>query len=828
MRKDDLQQLTRMEHRTGPRFSYRNSAVVALAVFLGWNTATAPQAQAHVPPPPPRDIYFRASLDEGQVVRPPEKQPPQFGTGSASTGDLSLVVNTGTNSLALDNTFTLDLEVEGIRPEDLDDSHGPNRTAIHIHSGTADSLGPVIFDVHEYAREDLPETNGVTATPNGFRLHAEGTLAEAQGLLVTSVTLLEIIDFLRSERAYITVHTRTHPLFREGEIRGNLQVVPVKIRLAAVLDEGQVVRPPELRPPTFGTGSASIGEASLAVNSVTSRFSFDLEVEGIDPDALDDSHGENGTAIQIHRGSPDGLGPVILDVHHFARQGAPETDGVEATEGGFRLHAEGHVAQLQGSLDTGFSVPQIVDFLRGDEAYVTVRTVTEPLFQAGEIRGNLKRLPNEIRVRATLDEGQVVRPVAFRPPTVGTGSAAVGDAQLVVDTDTGKFSFELSVEALDPADFDNTHTENDTAVHLHWGPPGLEGPIIVDLHHFAREALPATDGVTAIQGGFRMRAENYITRVQGAHSTGFTFSQILDFLTSGQTYLAVKTSTEPLFQHGEIRGDVELIPREAVPDEIHLMASLDESQVVLPPEFQPPQFGTGSTSVAEARLSANLSTRQFSLDLEVTGIDPANFDLSQGEHGANHTAIHVYHGGPDVRGPILLDVHYFARQLLPPEADGVTVTLKGFRMHAEGRMARSQGLHDTGFSAHEIIEAFLCEEAYIAIHTATDPVFRAGEIRGNLKLVPEHPFQRGDGNADGRVNISDAIFVVDHLFVGGAEPTCMKTADANDDGIVNVSDPIFLVAALFQGGPQPSTPSGDCGVDATADALSCVTFSPCP
>lgn len=809
-------------------FSCRSSTGVALAVILGWNTVTAPGAQAHVPPPPPRDIYFRASLNGSQVVRPPAEQPPKLGTGSTSTGELTLVVNTGSTSLALDNTFSLDLEVEGIRPEDLDDSHGPNRTAIHIRAGSADSLGPLILDVHEYAREGLPETNGVTATPNGFRLHAEGTIAEMQGLLFTSVSLLEIIDFLRSERAYVTVYTRTKVLFREGEIRGNLEVVPVKIRLAATLDEGQVVRPPEFRPPALGTGSVSIGEASLAVNTVTRRFSFDLDVEGVTPDALDDSHGDNLTAIHIHHGSPDGLGSMILDVQYFARQGAPGMTGLTATARGFRLHAEGHVAEQQGSLDTGFSVSQIIDFLRGEQSYVTVRTVTDPLFEAGEIRGNLRRLPNEIRLRATLDEGQVVRPAIFRPPTLGTGSTALGDVQLVVDTDTGKFSCELSIDGIAPAAFDNRHTENETAVHLHWGPPGVEGPVIVDLHHFAREALPATDGVTATQGGFRLHAENYITRVQGGYFTGFTFNQILDFLTSGQAYLAVKTSTEPLFRQGEIRGDVELIPRETVPEEIHLTASLDEGQVVLPPEFQPPELGTGSTSVAEAQLSVNLRTREFSFDLDVTGIDPANFDLSQGEHGANHTAIHIYHGGPDVRGPILLDVHYFARQLLQPEADGVVITPEGFQMHAEGRMARAQGLHDTGFSEHEIIEALLCEEAYIAVHTTTLPVFMAGEIRGNLKLLPERQFQRGDSNADDRVNISDAIFSVTHLFVGGAEPMCMKTADANDDGIVNVSDPIYLVAALFQGGPQPSVPFGECGVDPTADALSCSVFLPCP
>jgi hypothetical protein len=98
---------------------------------------------------------------------------------------------------------------------------------------------------------------------------------------------------------------------------------------------------------------------------------------------------------------------------------------------------------------------------------------------------------------------------------------------------------------------------------------------------------------------------------------------------------------------------------------------------------------------------------------------------------------------------------------------------------------------------------------------------------GAHELCDSQRLRRGDGNADGSINITDAIFVLAHLFAGGLEPDCRDAADANDDGALNITDPINVLGYLFQGkGPLPE-PFAACGLDTTLDALGCLTFPPC-
>src|SRR5262245_28816578 len=74
-------------------------------------------------------------------------------------------------------------------------------------------------------------------------------------------------------------------------------------------------------------------------------------------------------------------------------------------------------------------------------------------------------------------------------------------------------------------------------------------------------------------------------------------------------------------------------------------------------------------------------------------------------------------------------------------------------------------------------------------------------------------FLRGDPNADGAVDLSDAVSILLRLFLGGEETTCRSAADTNDDGAVDVSDPVTLLNALFLGGPPPGEPYPVCGPD---------------
>ncbi len=91
----------------------------------------------------------------------------------------------------------------------------------------------------------------------------------------------------------------------------------------------------------------------------------------------------------------------------------------------------------------------------------------------------------------------------------------------------------------------------------------------------------------------------------------------------------------------------------------------------------------------------------------------------------------------------------------------------------------------------------------------------------NPLAAQELPFIRGDGNQDGRIDLSDGIRVLLHLFSPGRTAPCEDAVDTNDDGTVDIADTIYVLAFMFAGGPPPPPPFGECGVDETADDLTC-------
>ncbi len=65
----------------------------------------------------------------------------------------------------------------------------------------------------------------------------------------------------------------------------------------------------------------------------------------------------------------------------------------------------------------------------------------------------------------------------------------------------------------------------------------------------------------------------------------------------------------------------------------------------------------------------------------------------------------------------------------------------------------------------------------------------------------------GDANWDGAVNVSDAVYLINYVFIGGDPPQPeMYVGDANCDTAVNVSDAVWIINYVFIGGPEP----GDC------------------
>ncbi|MBI4583199.1 MAG: hypothetical protein HY717_04170 [Planctomycetes bacterium] len=91
---------------------------------------------------------------------------------------------------------------------------------------------------------------------------------------------------------------------------------------------------------------------------------------------------------------------------------------------------------------------------------------------------------------------------------------------------------------------------------------------------------------------------------------------------------------------------------------------------------------------------------------------------------------------------------------------------------------------------------------------------------------PRPRFTRGDVNADGGADLTDAIEILKYKFLGTAAPDCTKAADVDDSGEVDQTDAINLLIHLFRGGPAPEEPRR-CGADPTPDSLSCRTQSAC-
>ena len=90
-------------------------------------------------------------------------------------------------------------------------------------------------------------------------------------------------------------------------------------------------------------------------------------------------------------------------------------------------------------------------------------------------------------------------------------------------------------------------------------------------------------------------------------------------------------------------------------------------------------------------------------------------------------------------------------------------------------------------------------------------------------------FHRGDANASGRVDISDAIRIFMTLFQGAEPFGCADAADATDDGRVDISDGLRILLDFFIPGTAiPSPGPFVCGPDPTPDGLACSEDSPCP
>ena len=89
------------------------------------------------------------------------------------------------------------------------------------------------------------------------------------------------------------------------------------------------------------------------------------------------------------------------------------------------------------------------------------------------------------------------------------------------------------------------------------------------------------------------------------------------------------------------------------------------------------------------------------------------------------------------------------------------------------------------------------------------------------------PFARGDTNEDETFDLSDPVALLAFLFLGTVTLDCLDAADMDDSGELELTDAVFGLLHLFLGGSPPPSPFPECGTELWLDELPCTAHGPC-
>lgn len=80
---------------------------------------------------------------------------------------------------------------------------------------------------------------------------------------------------------------------------------------------------------------------------------------------------------------------------------------------------------------------------------------------------------------------------------------------------------------------------------------------------------------------------------------------------------------------------------------------------------------------------------------------------------------------------------------------------------------------------------------------------RRSTIPAQYIIPPDVVVIPGDFDANGSVNISDAVSIIGYIFTGGDAPTNLLAGDNDCSGFINISDAIVMISYVFGHGPAP-------------------------
>jgi hypothetical protein len=139
--------------------------------------------------------------------------------------------------------------------------------------------------------------------------------------------------------------------------------------------------------------------------------------------------------------------------------------------------------------------------------------------------------------------------------------------------------------------------------------------------------------------------------------------------------------------------------------------------------------------------------------------------------------------------PLLFAATLSGMGVFPP-ANGLYCKMF-YKVSGEGTLTFRTAVHSTAGS--------VCMQRNDGFYAPIN--WQSAEEVGSFEVMA---FQPGDANNDGKMNLTDVIYLVNYLFKGGYAPFPYIRGDANCDGHVTVADVVYLINYLFKGGPKPA------------------------
>ncbi|MEM7232368.1 MAG: hypothetical protein AAF517_09350 [Planctomycetota bacterium] len=212
--------------------------------------------------------------------------------------------------------------------------------------------------------------------------------------------------------------------------------------------------------------------------------------------------------------------------------------------------------------------------------------------------------------------------------------------------------------------------------------------------------------------------------------------------------------------------------------------------------------------------SAKLWEQSGIEELALARLEPnEHWDLALRTEDEVHVVLDVETESPQLdRRPIVaseirvVDSNRNGTDELVVSADETIARITADRATTDWRYVSAYGISATVFDAN--LDGSL--DLVSALGRVVAVIFSQG-------VVPQ--FVRGDVDSNERQEISDVVHLLRGLFLGGQAPDCPDAADLDDDGRILITDAMFMLNYIFREGTPPPTPTISCGIDPTPDDL---------